>query len=72
MEDLLRAPAPVLHQLPPAHPHFPGFGWMLDPETDQITSTFYGSRYRLFNHTRDSQRLERWRKRPSDAAQAQG
>ncbi len=71
VEDLLRGPIPLLQQLPPAHPHFPGFGWMLDPETDQITSTFYGSRYRLFNHTRDSQRLERWRKRPNDAAQTQ-
>ena len=57
VEDLLRPPAPVLRQLPPAHPHFPGFGWMLDPETDQITSTFYGSRYRLFDHARDAQRL---------------
>ena len=72
VEDLLRPPAPVLRQLPPAHPHFPGFGWMLDPETGQITSTFYGSRYRLFDHARDSQRLERWRTRGSAAGQGQG
>jgi hypothetical protein len=61
VEDLLRPPQPVLRVLPPAHPHFQGFGWMLDPETDQIISTFYGSRYRLFNHTRDASRLHRWR-----------
>jgi hypothetical protein len=45
---------------------------MLDPETDQITSTFYGSRYQLFNHTRDAQRLERWRQRANGATQGQG
>jgi len=72
VEDLLRPPDPVLRQLPPAHPHFLGFGWMLDPETDQITSTFYGSRYRLFNHKRDAQRLQRWRERANGAAQGQG
>ena len=55
VEDLLQPPSPVLRALPPAHPHFQDFGWRLDPETDQITSTFYGSRYRLFNHTRDAQ-----------------
>jgi hypothetical protein len=72
VEDLLRGPAPVLRQLPPAHPHFPGFGWMLDPETDQITSSFYGSRYRLFDHARDAQRLDRWRSRGGGAAQGRG
>jgi len=72
VEDLLRPPAPVLRQLPPAHPHFSGFGWTLDAETDQITSTFYGSRYRLFNHKRDAQRLQRWRERANGAAQGQG
>ena len=71
VEDLLRPPAPVLRRLPPAHPHFPGFGWTLDPETDQITSTFYGSRYRLFNHTRDAKRLERWRQGSQPAAPGQ-
>jgi hypothetical protein len=71
VEDLLRPPAPVLRRLPPAHPHFPGFGWMLDPETDQITSTFYGSRYRLFDHKRDAQRLQRWRGRSNGDAQGQ-
>jgi len=70
--DLLSNPAPVLRQLPPAHPHFPGFGWLLDAETDQITSSFYGSRYRLFNHARDSQRLQRWRQRENHTDQEPG
>jgi hypothetical protein len=72
VEDLLRPPAPVLRALPPAHPHFPGFAWTLDPETDQITSTFYGSRYRLFSHSRDAKRLQRWREGSNDSARGQG
>jgi hypothetical protein len=72
VEDLLRPPAPVLRALPPAHPHFPGFAWTLDPETDQITSTFYGSRYRLFNHTRDAERLRRQREGADGAGGGKG
>ena len=33
VEDLVRGPSPLLRRLPPAHPHFPGFEWELDPET---------------------------------------
>jgi hypothetical protein len=72
VEDLLRPPAPVLRELPPAHPHFPGFGWTIDPETDQITSTFYGSRYRLFSHSRDARRLQRLREGAANAARDNG
>ena len=67
VEDLLRAPDPVLRQLPPAHPHFPGFTWTLDADTGQITSTFYGSRYRLFDFDRDAQRLLRVRRQGGGA-----
>jgi hypothetical protein len=49
--DLLAGPRPVLRELPPAHPHFPGFGWEIDPKTRQIVSGFYGSRYRLYHHS---------------------
>jgi hypothetical protein len=49
VEDLLSGPAPLLRALPPAHPHFTGFAWFLDPETGQITSGFYRSRYRLYH-----------------------
>jgi hypothetical protein len=72
VEDLLRPPSPVLRELPPAHPHFKDFGWKLDPETDQITSTFYGTRYRLFNHTRDAKRLNRQREQANGAARGNG
>lgn len=67
VEDLLAGKPPVLSGLPPAHPHFPGFGWVLDAETGQITSSFYGSRYRLYNHKNDAVRLERLRSQPTPA-----
>ena len=72
VEDLLAGPAPVLAGLPPAHPHFPGFGWVLDPETGQITSDFYGSRYRLFHQKTDAMRLERQRLRSNAVAAERG
>lgn len=61
VEDLLTGASPVLRGLPPAHPHFPGFAWVLDRETGQITSSFYGSRYRLYNQKTDGARLYRQR-----------
>jgi hypothetical protein len=69
VEDLLAGPEPLLTALPRAHPHFPGFTWILDAETGQITSSFYGSRYRLYSHKIDAARLERQRLRShSDGA----
>jgi hypothetical protein len=47
--DLLAGARPVLRELPPAHPHFQGFEWRLEPATRQIVSSFYGSRYRLYH-----------------------
>jgi hypothetical protein len=59
VEDLVAGPAPVLRELPPAHPHFKGFGWYLDPETDRITSGFYRSRYRLYHQRAKARDAER-------------
>jgi len=61
VEELVRGPARVLAGLPPAHPHFAGFRWELDPETGRIVSSFYGSRYELHVHPFDRARRERWR-----------
>ncbi len=61
VKDLLAGPAPVLTALPTAHPHFPGFAWILDSDSGQITSSFYGTRYRLFHQKTDAVRLERQR-----------
>jgi len=61
VEDLLARPEPVLRMLPPAHPHFPGFGWEISEETGEIVSSFYGVRYRPHEHVIDRERRERWR-----------
>jgi hypothetical protein len=60
--DLLRGSPPVLRELPPAHPHFPGFGWELDPKTGRIVSSFYGARYAPRIHEADVERRESWRR----------
>jgi hypothetical protein len=46
--------------MPPAHPHFEGFGWELDPE-GQIVSSFYGNRYEVHIHDLDAIRRDEWR-----------
>jgi len=62
VEDLLAGPDPVLRRLPPAHPHFGAdFGWILDPASGPIVSSFYGKRYGLHVHPSDAARRERWR-----------
>jgi hypothetical protein len=61
VEDLMARPSPVLRALPQAHPHLRGFEWVLDPESGEIVSSFYGSRYRLHEHPSDVARRERWK-----------
>jgi tetratricopeptide (TPR) repeat protein len=59
--ELWEGPLRVLREMPPPHPHFEGFTWAIDPETGEIVSTFYKSRYRLHFHPQDAQRRARWR-----------
>jgi hypothetical protein len=61
VEDLLDGPNPILEELPRAQLYLGGFEWILDPETGQITSSYYGSRYRLHVTPTDRVRQERWR-----------
>lgn len=61
VQDLLRGDPPVLRALPPAHPHFAGFRWMLDDE-GRIVSSFYRARYRPFVQREDEERRQRWRR----------
>ena len=61
VEDLARGPGRVLAELPPAHPHFAGFVWTLDPESRAIVSSFYASRYQVHVHPLDRARRESWR-----------
>jgi hypothetical protein len=63
VSDLLDGPDPVLDRLPPAHLHLDGFEWILDPESGQIVSSFYRSRYELHVTNTDRARQERWRAR---------
>ncbi len=58
--DLTRGAEAVLSSLPAAHPHFASFAWELAPESGEIVSSFYGSRYRLHAHPLDRARRERW------------
>jgi hypothetical protein len=62
IEDLLLGERPVLRGLPPAHPQFPEFRWELEPETGEIVSSFYGSRYEPQIHHRDLARREQWQR----------
>jgi hypothetical protein len=68
VEDLVRGPRRVLAALPPAHPHFEGFGWQLDPGSGTIVSSFYRRRYELHVHPLDRARRERWRESAAGAA----
>jgi hypothetical protein len=47
--------------MPPAHPHFSDFVWLLDEASDEIVSSFYRSRYKLHIHPLDAERRARWR-----------
>ena len=71
VEDLLRGPDPILTQLMAAHPQFDFPEWVLDAESGQIVSSYYGSRYQLHITPRDAARRARWRKaRHDDARQS--
>ena len=59
--ELWQGPKRLLRAAPPPHPHFEGFGWVLDPDTNEITSTFYKARYRLHIHGLDEGMRARWR-----------
>jgi hypothetical protein len=65
--ELWAGPLRVLREMPPAHPHFEGFEWVIDPATDEFVSSFYGSRYHLHFVSDDEARRARWRE-GADAA----
>jgi hypothetical protein len=59
--ELWQGPLRVMSEMPPPHPHFPGFEWAIDPKDGRIVSTFYGTRYRLHIQADDAERRKRWR-----------
>ncbi|MCZ6781773.1 MAG: hypothetical protein O7G30_00550, partial [Proteobacteria bacterium] len=68
LEDQVLGAHPVLAGLPPAEPPSlpPGLRrdsrWILDPETGEIRSTYYGRRYRVNFHPQERKRLEEWKR----------
>jgi len=69
--DLLAGPHPVLKRLPRAQQVLDGFEWILDPETGEIVSSYYRSRYHLHEDDADRARKQRWRAQ-RDGAQGGG
>jgi len=57
IEDLATGSAAILSELP-AELH--GWGWVLDPETRRIQSSYYGQRYRPYMQALDRKRVEQW------------
>jgi hypothetical protein len=62
--ELWSGPDRVLERMPPAHPHFKSFTWQLDPKTNDIVSSFYGTRYRLHLEAPDAERRRDWSSKP--------
>ncbi len=61
VRDLVEGPRPVLRVLPPPHPFHEGLEWVIDPESGQIVSAFYGARYAPYLKEHRRERRERWR-----------
>jgi hypothetical protein len=70
--ELVAGPAPILRGLPPAHPVFPGFRWVLHPESGEIVSSFYGARYEPHLQQHERRRQQEWRERDWEAEHAAG
>jgi tetratricopeptide (TPR) repeat protein len=67
VEDLTREPFRILERLPDAEPSaIPralrrGSVWEIDPDTDQIESSYLGNRYEVHYAPQDRRRLEEWK-----------
>jgi hypothetical protein len=71
VSDLIEGQNPVLTHLPRAQLYLDGFEWILDPETNQIVSSYYRIRYRLHEAGTDRARKERW-KQQREGAEGEG
>jgi hypothetical protein len=67
VDALTSGPDPVLRALP-AELH--GWGWVLDPKTNQIVSAYYQTRYRLNVQDSDAVKRERWARAQTQRASA--
>ncbi len=66
--ELWSGPLRVLDRQPPPHPHFDGFEWVIDAESGEIVSSFYGTRYRIHVHPADAARK---REQPGGAGESE-
>jgi tetratricopeptide (TPR) repeat protein len=64
--ELWEGPLRVIGRMPLAHPHFPGFVWELEQETQEIVSSYYGGRYHVHVHPLDAERQRKWRGEAAD------
>lgn len=55
--ELHRGAQRIVDGIPPAHPHLQGFDWVIDEESGEIVSSFYGNRYRLHLQQGDHRRI---------------
>jgi hypothetical protein len=60
-KELWSGPGRIIRAMPPPHPHFPGFAWRLGPDSNEIESSFYRSRYRPHIHGADVALRAQWR-----------
>ncbi len=58
VEDLLEGPHPLLRKLPP-EPH--DWEWVLDEETGEIVSSYYGHRYKPYTDPEQRAQMDGWR-----------
>ena len=70
--ELWHGPRRVMQKMPPPHPHFEGFEWVFDPQSGQIVSSFYGTRYRLHFLPGDQAQRDSWREQGQLAEPAGG
>ena len=68
--ELWAGPLRLMRKMPPPHPHFEGFEWVLDAESGRIVSSFYGARYQLHVHPLDQLEREAWRAEEQQSANA--
>ena len=68
--ELWSGPRQVIASAPPAHPEVKGQRWVIDRQSGEIVSSFYGRRYRVHTHPLDEEQRRRWREERDGTAHA--
>ncbi|MEE3327742.1 MAG: hypothetical protein VX252_10430, partial [Myxococcota bacterium] len=75
VNDLVALPDPILARLPEADPSRIDLGpgviarWLVDPESNQIVSNYYGRRYKLNFASDRALRIEEWKRSSGSVAE---